>query len=294
MPSETLTIVDNRTGREYSLPIVDGAIRATDLAQISAAEGDGGLLSYDPAYLNTSSCRSAITYIDGDVGILRYRGYPIEQVAEQASFLEAAYLLLEGELPTPRPARRVGGRRPQPHVRAHERHEVPRGLPLRRASDGHAARRGRRALDVLPGREGHRRSREPLPPARAADRQDPDDRGLRLPPLARPAVRLPAQRARLHRQLRQHDVRDRRAPRAEPGAAARARDPADPARRPRAELLDERGAQRRARRRSIRSRPSRPASRRSTARCTAARTRPCCACSTRSATSRTSPPTSRA
>jgi len=99
LPSDTLTIVDNRTGREYSLPIVDGAIRATDLNKISAAEGDGGLLSYDPAYLNTSSCRSAITYIDGDVGILRYRGYPIEQVAEQASFLETAYLLLEGELP---------------------------------------------------------------------------------------------------------------------------------------------------------------------------------------------------
>ena len=100
MPSDTLTIVDNRTGREYSLPIVDGAIRATDLAQISAAEGDGGLLSYDPAFLNTSACRSAITYIDGDVGILRYRGYPIEQIAEQATFLETAYLLLEGELPT--------------------------------------------------------------------------------------------------------------------------------------------------------------------------------------------------
>jgi citrate synthase len=100
LPSDTLTIVDNRTGREYALPIVDGAIRATDLAQISAAEGDGGLLSYDPAFLNTSACRSAITYIDGDVGILRYRGYPIEQIAEQATFLETAYLLLEGELPT--------------------------------------------------------------------------------------------------------------------------------------------------------------------------------------------------
>ncbi len=100
MPSETLTIVDNRTGREYSLPIVNGAIHATDLAKISASEGDGGLLSYDPAFLNTSACRSAITFIDGDVGILRYRGYPIEQVAEQATFLETAYLLLEGELPT--------------------------------------------------------------------------------------------------------------------------------------------------------------------------------------------------
>jgi citrate synthase len=100
VPTDTLTIVDNRTGREYSLPIVDGTIRATDLRQISASEGDGGLMSYDPAYLNTASCRSAITYIDGDAGILRYRGYPIEQVAEHASFLETAYLLLEGELPT--------------------------------------------------------------------------------------------------------------------------------------------------------------------------------------------------
>ncbi len=100
MSSDTLTVVDNRTGREYTLPIADGTIRATDLAQITAVDGDGGLMSYDPAYLNTSSCRSTITYIDGDAGILRYRGYPIEQVAEQAGFLETAYLLLEGELPT--------------------------------------------------------------------------------------------------------------------------------------------------------------------------------------------------
>ena len=202
-------------------------------------------MSYDPAFLNTAACRSAITYIDGDAGILRYRGYPIEQVAEQASFLETAYLLLEGELPTAAQLRDVGGRRSQPHLRAHERDEVPRGLPLRRAPDGDAARRGRRALDVLPRREAHRRSGEPLPAARPADREAPDDRGVRLPALARPAVRVAAERPRLHRQLRQHDVRDRRPPRAEPGAAARARDPADPARRPRAELLDERGARRR-------------------------------------------------
>ena len=99
MPSETLTITDNRTGREYTLPIVDGTIRAPDLRQIGAEAGDGGLMAYDPAFLNTASCRSAITYIDGDAGILRYRGYPIEQVAERAGFLETAYLLLEGELP---------------------------------------------------------------------------------------------------------------------------------------------------------------------------------------------------
>jgi citrate synthase len=91
--SETLSVVDNRTGREYTLTIEDGAIRATDLGQM-------GLLSFDPAFLNTAACRSAITYIDGDAGILRYRGYPIEQLAEEAGFLETAYLLSEGELPS--------------------------------------------------------------------------------------------------------------------------------------------------------------------------------------------------
>ena len=99
MSAESLTVVDNRTGAEYTLPIVDGAIHATGLGQIKDADG-AGLLSYDPAFLNTASCRSAITYIDGDAGILRYRGYPIEQVAEHATFLETAYLLLEGELPS--------------------------------------------------------------------------------------------------------------------------------------------------------------------------------------------------
>jgi len=97
--AESLTVVDNRTGVEYTLPIVDGAIHATGLSQIKDADGTG-LLSYDPAFLNTASCRSAITYIDGDAGILRYRGYPIEQVAEQAGFLETAYLIFNGELPT--------------------------------------------------------------------------------------------------------------------------------------------------------------------------------------------------
>ena len=92
--SDTLTVVDNRTGREYTMPIEDGAVRAIDLAQID------GLLSYDPAFLNTASCRSAITFIDGDAGILRYRGYPIEQLAEESGFLETAYLLFEGKLPT--------------------------------------------------------------------------------------------------------------------------------------------------------------------------------------------------
>ena len=96
---ETLTVTDNRTGTSYELPIDDGAIRATDLRQIKAADHDPGLLSYDPAFLNTASCRSAVTFIDGERGILRYRGYLIEELAERKTFLEVAYLLLYGELP---------------------------------------------------------------------------------------------------------------------------------------------------------------------------------------------------
>jgi citrate synthase len=97
--SSVLQVTDSRTGRSYELPITDGAIRAIDLRQIKASKDDTGLLSYDPAFLNTASCRSAITYIDGDAGILRYRGYPIEELASRASFLDVAYLLLNGELP---------------------------------------------------------------------------------------------------------------------------------------------------------------------------------------------------
>ncbi len=96
----TLAVTDTRTGKQYDLPITDGAVRAMDLRQIKTGPDDFGLLSYDPAFLNTASCRSAITYIDGERGILRYRGYPIEQLAEQATFLEVAWLLRHGELPT--------------------------------------------------------------------------------------------------------------------------------------------------------------------------------------------------
>jgi citrate synthase len=99
MASETLTIIDNRTGKKYEIPIKNGAIKATDLFQIKVTEDDG-LVSYDPGFMNTASCQSRITYIDGDKGILRYRGYPIEQLAEKSTYLETAYLVLFGELPT--------------------------------------------------------------------------------------------------------------------------------------------------------------------------------------------------
>ncbi|MFL5636898.1 MAG: citrate/2-methylcitrate synthase, partial [Gemmatimonadaceae bacterium] len=95
-----LEIKDNRTNRTYPVPVADGAIRAVELKKIKTDDSDDtGLMSYDPAFLNTASCRSAITYIDGDKGILRYRGYPIEQLAENATFLEVAWLLRHGELP---------------------------------------------------------------------------------------------------------------------------------------------------------------------------------------------------
>jgi citrate synthase len=97
----TLSVTDNRTGRAYEIPIKDGAIPAMALRDIRTGDDDVGLLSYDPAFMNTASCRSAITFIDGERGILRYRGYPIQELAERSSFLEVAWLLLEGELPDP-------------------------------------------------------------------------------------------------------------------------------------------------------------------------------------------------
>src|SRR3954463_5593546 len=98
--ADTLTITDNRTGETYEVEITDGTVRAMDFRQIKVSDDDFGLMAYDPAFTNTASCRSAITYIDGDKGILEYRGYPIEQLAEKSSYLEVAYLLVHGELPT--------------------------------------------------------------------------------------------------------------------------------------------------------------------------------------------------
>ena len=236
MADDSLTIVDNRTGAQYTVPIVDGAIRATELQEI---------VSYDPAFLNTAACRSAITYIDGDAGILRYRGYPIEEVAEQAGFLETAYLLLEGELPTAAELARFS-EDVRVHTYVHE--SVTKFLDGFRY-DAHP-------MGMLLGTIGALSTFYPD----AKNIADPENRYLqrvrliaKMPTIAAYIFRhahglpyvLPAQRPRLHGQLRQHDLRDRRPLRGEPGAAARPRDPPDPPRRPRAELLDERGARRR-------------------------------------------------
>src|SRR5260370_10606779 len=100
---ETLTIADNRKGKTCEIPIKDGAIRAMDLRQIKKDAKDFGMMSYDPSFSNTALCHSKITYIDGDAGILRYRGYPIEELAEKSTYLETAYLILPRELPNPKP-----------------------------------------------------------------------------------------------------------------------------------------------------------------------------------------------
>jgi citrate synthase len=99
MAKDTLTVTDNRTGKQYEIPIEHGAIRTADLRQIKVSDDDFGLMGYDPAFTNTASCKSRITFIDGDRGILRYRGYPIEELAEHSNYLETAYLIVKGELP---------------------------------------------------------------------------------------------------------------------------------------------------------------------------------------------------
>ena len=137
------------------MPITDGTVRAMDFRQMKVDDDDFGLMTYDPAFTNTASCRSAITYIDGDDGILEYRGYPIEQLAEQSTYLEVAYLLVHGELPT-QPQLDQWTHDITIHTFVHEnvkafmqgfRHDAhPMGM-LRRLR--------RRALDLLPGRQGH-------------------------------------------------------------------------------------------------------------------------------------------
>src|SRR5947199_5129795 len=98
--ADTLTVTDNRTGETYEMEVTDGTVRAMDFRQIKVAEDDFGLMTYDPAFTNTASCRSAITFIDGEKGILEHRGIPIEQLCERSTYLEVAYLLTFGELPT--------------------------------------------------------------------------------------------------------------------------------------------------------------------------------------------------
>jgi citrate synthase len=242
MAYDTLTITDNRTGKQYEMPVTDGTIKAMDLRQIKVTARRLRADDVRPGVQNTAACRSAITYIDGDKGILLYRGYPIEQLAEHSTFLETAYLILFGELPTTGQLQHWTNEVTL-HTMVHENiKKFMEGFPttpIRWASS--SARSAPSPPSIPTPRRSSTRSRAGAD--RAADRQGPDHRRLRLPPQHRPAVRLPGQRPELHRQLPEHAVQDDRAQvPAAPGARARARRAVHPARRPRTELQHERDA----------------------------------------------------
>ena len=243
---ETLTVTDNRTGKQYEIPIEDGTIRATELRNIKVDEDDFGLLSYDPAFMATASCRSAITYIDGEKGILEYRGYPIEQLAEQSSYLEVAYLLIHGELPT-QPQLDEWTHQITIHTFVHENvKEFMQGFRY----DAHP-------MGMLLASVGALSTFYP----EASQIHDHDIRYIqvirllaKMPTLAAFAFRhnqgkpyvYPDNELSYRGQLPLDDLQDDRDPlRARSAARARARRPVHPPRRPRAELLDERGARRR-------------------------------------------------
>ena len=171
-----LTITDSRTGKQYEVPITRDTIRAMDLRQIKVAEGDFGLISYDPAFLNTASCQSRITYIDGDRGVLLYRGYPIEQLAEHSNYVETAYLILFGELPTEHPARGMDTRADPPYDAAREHEEADGGLSASRASDGDLPEHGRRDVHLVPGCQT-----DPLPGGSARSDRPLDREGAHHP-----------------------------------------------------------------------------------------------------------------
>ena len=222
MAKDTLSVTDNRTGKRYEIPIEEGnVIRATALREIKTSPEDFGMMSYDPALVNTATCKSRVTFIDGDKGILRYRGYPIEELAEKSNFLEVAYLIVKGELPDKKHFA-TWEQNIKIHTMVHEnikqfmegfRHDAhPMGMLLRDR---------RRDVDLLSRREGDLRpgvapAADPPP-----DRQDSDAGGVGLSAYARPALRLSRQRAELHRQLPFDAVQDDRAAvQAQPGAGA--------------------------------------------------------------------------
>ena len=237
MSKDSLTITDQRNGKTYEAPIELGTIRAMDLRKIKTSPDDFGVMTYDPAFMNTASCKSSITFIDGDKGILRYRGYDIETLAEHCNYLQVAYLLLYGELPTPQQDKDWTWEITH-HTMLHETTKhVHRRLPLRRPSHGHPGEHAGGAVDGLSRGQGHSRSGEPAEADRAADRQDGDAGGVFLSSPPRPSLRLSRQRSQLHRKLHEHAVEDDRTEvYGESGHRARARRALHSARRPRAEL----------------------------------------------------------
>ncbi len=234
----TLTLGD----KSYSFPIYDGTI-GPEVMDVSKLYAETGIFTYDPGFTSTASCESKITYIDGDEGVLLYRGYPIDDLAEHGDFLETCYLLLYGELPTADAKGRFRRPRRAPHHGARADEPLLPGLPPRRASDGGDGRLRRRAVGLLPRLHRHHRS-DP-----AHDRLDPHDRqnadagrdGLQI--FDRPAVRLSEERSRLRLELPAHVLCGAvRGIQGQSGAGARHGPHLHPARRPRAERLDLDGA----------------------------------------------------
>ena len=236
-------------------------------------------MTYDPAFTNTAACKSRITFIDGDKGILNYRGYPIEQLAEQSTYLETAYLILNGELPTRAEHDEWALQHHAPHDGAREHQGADGRLPLRRAPHGDADVDGGRALHVLSRGQAHPRRGQP-PRARSSG-SSPRCRRWPPSPTATPSglpFVYPDNDLSYCGNFLQMMFRVSGQVPGEPGAGAGAGGAVHPARRPRAELLDLGHARRGLVRGPIRTRPPRPPSRRSTGRCTAAPTSRCCAC----------------
>ena len=177
------------TGRTIDYPVLDGSV-GPEVVDIRKLYGETGMFTYDPGFTSTASCESAITYIDGEKGILLHRGYPIDQLAENSTFMEVAYLLLHGELPNEGRARQIHLHDQPPHHAARAADDLLPRLPARRAPDGDHVRRRRRALGLLSRQHRHHRSRAADDRLAPADRQDADDRRDGVQIFDRPAVPL--------------------------------------------------------------------------------------------------------
>ena len=284
MPKNALTITDQRTDKTYEAPIEHGTIRAMDLRKIKTDPEDFGLMTYDPAFMNTASCKSSITFIDGDKGILRYRGYDIETLAEHCTYPAGGLPAALRRAADARAGQGLDLGDHPPHHAARDHQALHRWLPLRRPSDGNPGEHAGGALDRVSRGEERPRSGEPAEADRAPDRQDGDPGGLFLSPSPRSSLRLSRQRSQLHRELHEHAVEDDRAEVRRPARSSPARwmccssctpTTSRTAARPPCAWW--------AARRPIRISRWRERRRRSPARCTAAPTKKCCACSTRSA-----------
>ena len=174
MTDKTVTL--DHAGREFRLSGARRHRRSRRLSISASSTTRPGMFTYDPGFTSTASCESAITYIDGEKGILLHRGYPIDQLAEQSTFMEVAYLLLHGELPTKARARRFHLHDQPPHDAARAADDLLPRVPARRPPDGDHVRRGRRAVGLLPRQHRHHRSRAADDRVAPADRQDADDR----------------------------------------------------------------------------------------------------------------------